>query len=111
MPAPQTNFVANTDKSGYDPATLSDDEDDNYSQSSRSTWASSSDATILGFADGYLGQSEEEALDWRVSRIGGLPVRRNRRFSCSPSVSFFESNEKSLFSPMFIVVFPTCRGA
>ncbi|GAA5907350.1 small subunit rRNA maturation protein TSR4 [Sporobolomyces salmoneus] len=74
MPAPQTNFLANTDKSGYDPATLSDDdEDDKYSQSSRSTWASSSDATILGFADGFLGQGEQEALDWRVSRIGGLP--------------------------------------
>ncbi|GAA5933590.1 small subunit rRNA maturation protein TSR4 [Sporobolomyces koalae] len=72
MPAPQTNFVA-TDKSGYDPATLSDNEDDDSaSLTSRSTWASSSDATILGFADGFL-TSMDDAADWRVSRIGGLP--------------------------------------
>ena len=85
MPAPQTNFVASTDKAGYDLATLSDDEDDGYSQSSRSTWASASDATILGFADGNLNSGEPDESDWRVSRIGGLPVRRYRRLSRFPN--------------------------
>ncbi|GAA6063601.1 hypothetical protein JCM10212_006218 [Sporobolomyces blumeae] len=72
MPAPQTNFVASTDKGGYDPATLSDDEDVG-SDTSRSTWASTSDATILGFADGFVGEGGKELSDWRVSRVGGLP--------------------------------------
>lgn len=77
MPPPQANFFSTTDKSGYDPATLSDDEEDYGSDASHSTWASSSDATILGFADGFLGQGGRELSDWRVSRIGGLPVRRS----------------------------------
>ncbi|GAA5889659.1 hypothetical protein JCM5296_002424 [Sporobolomyces johnsonii] len=74
MPPPQTNFFTSTDKGGYDPATLSDEEDgDARSDSSRSTWASTSDATILGFADGFLGEGGRELADWKVSRIGGLP--------------------------------------
>jgi len=85
MPPPQANFFSATDKSGYDPATLSDDEEDYGSDASHSTWASSSDATILGFADGFLGQGGRELSDWRVSRIGGLPVRRSfcfRLYQC-----------------------------
>ncbi|GAA5950902.1 hypothetical protein JCM21900_000367 [Sporobolomyces salmonicolor] len=72
MPPPQTNFVASTDKAGYDPATLSDEEDYDDARSD-STWASTSDATILGFADGFLGKESRELADWKVSRIGGLP--------------------------------------
>ncbi|BGP17815.1 hypothetical protein JCM10213_008385 [Rhodosporidiobolus nylandii] len=70
MPAPQAAFVA-SGKNGFDPSTLSDNEDDGASLASRSTWASESDATILGLVDGLM--PEQETLDWKVSRVGGLP--------------------------------------
>lgn len=68
--------------SAFDPSTLSDneDEDDNRSTSSRSTWASTSSATILGFSDGYVGRGGAELSDWRVSRIGGQPVSLDPHF-------------------------------
>ncbi|GAA6032260.1 hypothetical protein JCM8097_007150 [Rhodosporidiobolus ruineniae] len=70
MPAPQATYVARTSDKGFDPATLSDDEDAG-SDISRSTWASASDATILGLVDGFMPPDEVE--DWKVSRVGGLP--------------------------------------
>lgn len=75
--APPTlpTYFARSGNVEFDPATLSDDEeDDNRSTSSRSTWASTSSATILGFSDGYVNKSSSELSDWRISRIGGAPV-------------------------------------
>ncbi|GAA5917566.1 hypothetical protein JCM6882_001980 [Rhodosporidiobolus microsporus] len=73
MPAPQATYVSRTSDKGYDPATLSDNEDDAASDASRSTWASSSDATILGLVDGLVSAESGEAEDWKVSRVGGVP--------------------------------------
>ncbi|GAA5840977.1 hypothetical protein JCM11251_006770 [Rhodosporidiobolus azoricus] len=70
MPAPQASYVSRS--GGYDPATLSVDED-GASDASRSTWASSSDATILGLVDGLIAEEGGEREDWRVSRVGGVP--------------------------------------
>ncbi|GAA5988194.1 hypothetical protein JCM11641_001607 [Rhodosporidiobolus odoratus] len=70
MPTPQPSYISTT-KDGYDPATLSDEEDAG-SDVSRSTWASTSDATILGLVDGLI-EKEDEARDWKISRVGGVP--------------------------------------
>lgn len=83
MPAP-TGYTSRTTStaSPYDPDS---DDEDSRSTLSHSTWASTSSATILGYSDGYVGRGGAELVDWRMSRIGGAPVRfhisyQGRRF-------------------------------
>lgn len=83
MPPPQATYVSRSSDKGYDPATLSDDEDDDAaSVTSRSTWTSSAEGgetTILGLTDGRVPAAKLADLsDWKVSRVGGLPVRLAR---------------------------------
>lgn len=73
--------MARTSNSGYDPATLSDDEDDSASVSS-SAWsalaANNTDSAIptLAVLDGKIPPTSTNELDdWKVSRVGGEPVR------------------------------------
>ncbi|POY73327.1 hypothetical protein BMF94_3662 [Rhodotorula taiwanensis] len=79
MPPPQATYVARTSNSGYDPATLSDDEDDSASVSS-SAWsalaANNTDSAIptLAVLDGKIPPTSTNELDdWKVSRVGGEP--------------------------------------
>ena len=53
-------------KTGFEPD--SSGEEDNITTNSHA-----STSTILGFADGTVSNTTDED-DWRVSRIGGLPV-------------------------------------
>ncbi|BGP41561.1 hypothetical protein JCM10449v2_005552 [Rhodotorula kratochvilovae] len=77
MPPPQASYVSRTSDKGYDPATLSDDEDDDTaSVTSRSTWTSSAEGetTILGLTDGRIPAAKSDDLsNWKISRVGGLP--------------------------------------
>ncbi|GAA5841832.1 hypothetical protein JCM9279_003121 [Rhodotorula babjevae] len=90
MPPPQATFVSRTTDKGYDPATLSDDEDDDTaSVTSRSTWASSAaeggETTILGLTDGRISATKvDELSNWKVSRVGGQP---SFPLSVAPSTS------------------------
>jgi hypothetical protein len=86
MPAPQAAFLSRKDDKAFDPATLSDDED-TASNASRSTWASDSDATILGLVDGLV--NEAELVDWKISRVGGQPVRSSPSQSLLPTTPTF----------------------
>lgn len=57
--------------------TASDDEDDSTADGRTLASLSSSpfagETTVLGFVDGFMKRADELA-DWRVSRVGGVPV-------------------------------------
>lgn len=108
---PTSTFSVRSTNASFDSASLSDQEDDdNQSTTSHSTWASTSDATILGFADGFVGRGGIELLDWRMSRIGGEPVRRLTAplFCSAEAFSFliflqteiFPAHSRSLLFPL-----------
>ena len=83
MPPPQATYLARTSNTGYDPATLSDDEDDatntDAASVSSSTWSAAAAAavTTLAVLDGPIPVTENatELRDWKISRVGGEPVR------------------------------------
>lgn len=68
MPPPSTQYTTRSSANGYDPATLSDDEESD----ARST--SSISAITLGFSDGAIDSDSPDMFDWKISRIGGQPV-------------------------------------
>ncbi|GJN90375.1 hypothetical protein Rhopal_003386-T1 [Rhodotorula paludigena] len=79
MPPPQATYVSRSSDRGYDPATLSDDEDDDAasvtSRSTRTSSAEGGETTILGLTDGRVPAAKLADLsDWKVSRVGGLPL-------------------------------------
>ena len=81
MPPPQATYLARTSNTGYDPATLSDDEDDatttDAASVSSSTWSAAA-VTTLAVLDGPIPVPTENATelrDWKISRVGGEPVR------------------------------------
>ncbi|GAA5991223.1 hypothetical protein JCM10908_006591 [Rhodotorula pacifica] len=83
MPPPQATYLARTSNTGYDPATLSDDEDEaassdaaSISSSAWSTTAPPSGVTTLAVLDGPIPSGDENATelrDWKISRVGGEP--------------------------------------
>lgn len=81
MPPPQATYLARTSNKGYDPATLSDDEDDSTvtdtASVSSSTRSSAAAVTTLAVLDGPIPVTENatELVDWKISRVGGEPVR------------------------------------
>lgn len=96
MPPPQATYLARSSNTGYDPATLSDDEDDTDAASvaSSSVWSSAAHARAsagtsiptLAVLDGRIpataatdgsppSAQADEVRDWKVSRVGGEPVR------------------------------------
>ena len=95
MPPPQATYLARTSNTGYDPATLSDDEDDatitDAASVSSSTWSAAAAApavTTLAVLDGPIPVTTENATelrDWKISRVGGEPVRPT---AASPAGAF-----------------------
>ncbi|KAM0786357.1 hypothetical protein ACM66B_001828 [Microbotryomycetes sp. NB124-2] len=85
MPPPSTVFAGRS-ASGFDPATLSDDDD--FSDATSLATAATGSYTTLGYADGLIDLTSEDAHDWTTSRIGGVP--------CFPPLSFVPPSESSL---------------
>ncbi|GAA6049066.1 hypothetical protein JCM3770_003870 [Rhodotorula araucariae] len=106
MPPPQASYVSRTSEKGYDPATLSDDEDDEIaSVTSHSTWTSSAagETTILGLTDGRIPTAKVEDLsNWKISRVGGLP---SFPLSIAPSASASHCLSCSHPMPLLVQVY------
>ncbi|GAA5880326.1 hypothetical protein JCM3774_006729 [Rhodotorula dairenensis] len=77
MPPPQATYLTRSSNTGYDPATLSDDEDDATETASSSAWsasAASTGLTTLAVLDGAIpSENVHEHRDWKISRVGGEP--------------------------------------
>lgn len=100
MPPPSTIYKSRAGNSAYDPATLSDDDEEDDSASTGTTSTFAAETTVLGYSDGVVPQrSRAELHDWRLSRIGGDPVRRGA-FSLSASLQL-GADSRAPFSQVF----------